>query len=158
MGLRLSGMSGLELQSELKERGDLLPVILFAERVSTQLIVRAMRNGAVAFLDMPVNEDEIWLAVREALADNADRLEREENKANLRARFHELTAGELLVLTKVCEGLTNKEIASQIEVSIRTVEARRRRLLKKTSTNSFPELLLTYEKFRTTCDDASLVG
>lgn len=151
-GLRLGGMSGMELQTHLRQQGNLLPMILFAERVSTQLIVRTMRDGAVAFLDLPINEDELWLAVREGLAENADRVEREEQRANLRSRFGQLTEGELMVLTKVCEGLTNKEIASHLEVSVRTVEARRRRLLRKTCTNSFPELLLTYERFKTSCE------
>lgn len=149
--LRLGGMSGLELQARLKKEGSLLPVVLVAERVSTQLIVRAMREGAVAFLDLPINEDDLWLAVRSAISENADRLVREEKKNNLRTRFGQLSDGELQVLTKVREGLTNKEIASLLDVSIRTVESRRRRILQKTSSGSIPELLLTYEQFKNTC-------
>lgn len=148
-GLRLSGMSGLELQAELNERQSLLPVILMAERVSTQLVVKAMKNGALAFLDLPINEDELWLAIREAIALNTTRIEQQASERDLRSKFSELSEGEVEVLSKVCEGLTNKEIAASLDVSIRTIESRRRRLLEKTQSGSFPELLLSYQQFRT---------
>ena len=137
-GLRLSGMSGLELQAELNERNSLLPVILVAERVSTQLVVKAMRNGALAFLDLPINEDELWLAIREAMTLNTSRIEKEASERDLRSRFSELSEGEVEVLAKVCEGLTNKEIAALLDVSIRTIESRRRKAVRKNSERIVP--------------------
>lgn len=147
-GLRLGGMSGLELQTLLNEQGSLLPIILVSEKVSTPLIVKGMRSGALAFLDLPINEDELWLTIREAMAVNTSRIARHASISDLRIRFSDLSEGEKQVLEKVCEGLTNKAIASLLDVSIRTIESRRRRLLVKTRSGSFPELLLSFQQFR----------
>lgn len=146
--LRLPGASGLELQLQLSQQGSSLPVILLARKASTQIVVRAMRSGVIAVLDVPVNEDELWLAVREAVAENARRDDYRTLIANLADRFNRLSGGEQKVLSRICQGLTNKEIASLLDVSVRTVESRKRRLLEKTSCSSLAELLLTYQQFK----------
>jgi FixJ family two-component response regulator len=153
--LRLGGISGLELQSHLQREASILPVVFVAERASTPLIVRAMRQGAIAFLDQPANEDDLWLAVREAIAENADRHQCRDRNNRLRARFSKLSEPELAVLQKVREGRTNKEIAAKLDVSIRTVESRRRRILEKTSTSTFPDLIVVYEEYKNVCREKS---
>ena len=149
--LRLAGISGLELQAHLQRHANTLPIVFVAERASTPLVVRAMRQGAVAFLDKPVSEDDLWLAVREAIAENSQRLQLQERNNKLRARFAKLTEPEMQVLQRVREGSTNKEIAAKLDVSIRTVESRRRRILEKTSTTTFPDLIVVYEQFKAAC-------
>jgi FixJ family two-component response regulator len=95
--LRLAGISGLELQAHLQRNANTLPIVFVAERASTPLVVRAMRQGAVAFLDKPVSEDDLWLAVREAIAENSQRLQLQERNNKLRARFAKLTEPEMQV-------------------------------------------------------------
>lgn len=153
--LHLRGMSGLELQTRLRECDSPLPVIVVGKRVSTQMIVRVMREGAITFLDLPIIEDAVWLALREAMAENRKRISEKARIVDLNSRFRDLSDGEKLVLKKVCEGLTNKQIASTIDVSVRTVESRRRRLLLKTRSSSLAELLLTYQQFRDSCGGSS---
>lgn len=147
--LRLGGMSGIEVQASLAERNSLLPVILVSEGVSPQIIVRAMRNGAVSFLASPINEDELWMAVREALSENADRLYGARHRNMLAARFSQLSKGEWDVLLSICKGLSNKEIAISLDVSVRTVETRKKRLLTKTESNSIPDLAMSYQRYLT---------
>lgn len=147
--LRLGGMSGIEVQASLAERGSLLPVILVSEGVSPQIIVRAMRNGAVSFLASPINEDELWMAVREALSENAERLYGVRHRNQLADRFSQLSKGEWDVLNNICKGLTNKEISTTLDVSVRTVETRKKRLLTKTQSNSIPDLAMSYQRYLT---------
>ena len=147
--LRLDGMSGLELQSHLKERRSSLPVILYSERKSTQIIVRAMRLGAVTFFDWPIGEDSLWSAVDEALTESKSREKIERERLDLNDRFSGFSLGEHDVLDSICAGMTNKEIARKLDISIRTVESRRRRILDKSRSQSLPELLLSYQRFVT---------
>lgn len=149
--LRLNGMSGMEVQTRLKEIGSHLPMIFVSERASTQIIVRSIRDGAISFLDSPVNEDQLWLAVREAFAENTKRLELSLERKYLLTRFSQLSPGESEVLSRLCQGCSNKQIASHLDVSVRTVESRKRRLLNKTSSESIPELLISFQQFKAIC-------
>lgn len=156
--LHLPGMSGMEVHAKLRESRSLLPVILFANRASTQMIVRSMRDGAISFLDAPINEDELWMAVREAFVENTARAEAVRLEGALAQRFSHLSDGESQVLSKICEGFSNKQIATHLDVSVRTVESRKRRLLTKTNSDSVPELLITFQRFRTSCKATHHVG
>ena len=146
--LRLPGMSGLDLHERLKRNVSPLAMVLMSERVSTQLVVRAIRQGVVDFLDLPLHEDGLWLSVREALSTNMNRLAECKQKLELRTQFTTLSDSERAVLDKMCVGMTNKEIAKELDVSVRTVESRRRRMLEKTQIRSISELLISFEMYR----------
>ena len=87
-------------------------------------------------------------------SENRTRIDVQGERADLQARFGRFSDGEQHVLNRVCEGLSNKQIAAVLDVSLRTVESRRRRILERTQCQSFPELLLTYQTFKTRFDNA----
>jgi len=145
--MRLSGMSGLELQELLLYSSRTTPFIFISAHATTQLVVRAMRNGAVGFLDKPFPEDELWLGVRAALTRDL-RARHERSHANqLRASFAKLTKQEQNILSFIDAGLTNKDMAMRLDISVRTVESRRRQLFQKTGAESLPELIKRHAEF-----------
>ena len=152
--LRLPGLSGLELHETLRKRGSLLPVILVARKASTNIVVQAMRRGVVGFLDVPTNEDTLWMAVRQGLTENAQSKSISEGLGALASRFQSLSTVENDVLSRMCQGMTNRRIAEELDVSIRTVEARKGRLLKKTGSSSKADMLMSFQRFR----DLSFLG
>lgn len=139
--IRMRGMSGLELQEELRSRNISLPVIVLTAHARTPLTVRAIKAGAVTLLDKPYESEDLWDAIRGALAvDAADRAKHERLHA-LRARLEQLTPSERAVLDMVVAGKPNKTIAQRLDVSVRTVENRRREVLQKLQADSVAELV-----------------
>ena len=139
--LRLRGMSGLEFLERLGNSNIPIPVILVTAYAKTPLTVRAMRRGAVNVLDKPLDEHHLWDAIREALALDRVRRDRTQSRREIQARFDALTAQELQVLKMMVGGLTNREIASHLDVSTRTIEARRHNIFRKTQTATVPDLV-----------------
>ena len=144
--VRMLGMSGIELQEELRFRGIELPVIVLTAFARTSLTVRAMRNGAVTMLDKPYNDDALWDAVRQALKQDADQRAVRDRQHALRQRFTTLTPSEREVLDLVVAGQPNKTIAKRLDMSVRTVENRRHDIFNKLQASSVAELVrLTVE-------------
>lgn len=142
----LPGMSGMELQQALIRSRSPLPVIFACKRLGTGLVVRLMQAGAASVLELPVSEDELWITVRDSLAENSKRLAKEKEISELRHGFSQLTKGERCVLKGICEGTSNKEIASRLDVSVRTVESRRSRILDKTGHAAVVPMVMAYQK------------
>lgn len=139
--VRMPGASGVDLLQMLGERGARMPVIIVTAFADTPLTVRAMKGGAVTFLEKPCSEHELWDAIREALArDSADRAARE-NRRQFQERLAKLTADERQVLDMLVEGKPNKLIAKELDVSLRTVESRRHNVFLKTGTSTVAELV-----------------
>jgi two-component system response regulator FixJ len=139
--LRLLGLSGVELQEELRRRGLAIPVIILTAHAHTAAVVRAMRNGAVTVLDKPLNEDDLWQAVRTALGRDADQRRNRQEIAGVRRRFDSLTDKERDVLRMIVAGRPNKAMANSIGASLRTVENRRREVFSKLGVRSVAELV-----------------
>jgi two-component system, LuxR family, response regulator FixJ len=136
----MRGMNGLELQEELARRRLSLPFIVLTAYAHTSLTVRAMQTGAVTLLDKPYAHDDLWEAIRKALADCAAQQGRRQRRRELRERLTRLTTGESRVLDLLVQGKANKQIAKELNVSVRTVESRRREILVKMEADSLPEL------------------
>lgn len=139
--LRMTGMSGLELQEELAKRGVFLPLILLTAHARTPITVRAVKEGAVSVLDKPYMEDDLWDAIRAALAkDDAERKNVRAKQA-VHARLDQLTPLEKKVLSLIVQGQPNKVIAKELDISVRTVANRRAEILAKTGVASNAELI-----------------
>lgn len=141
LDVRMTGMTGLDVQAELRERGNLLPVIVITGFADVPMAVRAMHQGAFTFLEKPSADQELWRNIEMAL-------DQEQIVANLAARKKEiqgnystLTDGELAVLEKLLQGEPNKTIAADLDMGLRTVEMRRATILKKMNANSLAELV-----------------
>jgi FixJ family two-component response regulator len=139
--VRMPGMSGLDLQSELQRRSITLPVVVITAFARTPLTVRAMQSGAVTMLDKPCNADELWDAIRKALARDVAERARSERREELHRRVASLSPAERTVMHFVIEGTPNKTIASELDVSLRTVENRRHSVLQKMQAGSVAELV-----------------
>lgn len=139
--LRMIGMSGVELQEELARRGIRMPVVVMTAFATTQTTVRAMQNGAVTLLEKPCNENELWEAVRDALAADREAQRREEELKTIRARLSELSERERAVLDCMVAGDANKVAARKLDVSIRTIENHRRRVFEKMGVDSVAEVV-----------------
>lgn len=129
--VRMLGMSGIQLLEVLGKRNCSLPVVVLTAFATTPVTVSAMQAGAVTLLDKPYHDDDLWDAINQSLKLNVQRRKSRLRVADLRSRFDELSPKEREVLKLVLEGLPNKMIARQLDVSIRTVENRRREILTK---------------------------
>lgn len=139
--LRMLGMSGVELQEELNRLGWRIPTILMSAFADVRVTVKAMQLGAITFLEKPCRDMELWDAIRKALADDAEFRTRAESIENLRQRIESLTPQEREVMDMIVDGMMNKTIAKRMEVSLRTVEARRQAVFEKIGASCVADLV-----------------
>lgn len=141
LDVRMPGTSGLDLFAEMNARGLRMPVLFITAYADVPMAVRAMKSGAVEFLEKPFNGQVLLEKVQRAVEDDAVRISRESGLDEVRARLEKLTGKEREVLGMIRDGRPNKEIAARLEVTPRAVELRRASLMKKLGVSSLPELL-----------------
>ncbi len=139
--VRMLGMSGLELQERLRERGVRLPVIVMTAYAETRLTVRALRAGALTLLEKPFEENELWDAIREALAKDAAYRVAHQRHREVRRRVERLTPTQRKVMDLIVAGKSNKWIANELDMGTRTVESRRREVFERMEAESVAELV-----------------
>ena len=140
LDIRLPGLSGLDVQSQLAKADIKIPIIFMTGYGDIPMTVQAMRAGAVEFLPKPFREQDMLNAVHLALERDRIRLQAERANAQLRTKFESLTARELEVMTLVTEGLMNKQIAARLGVAEVTVKLHRGSLMRKMDARSVAEL------------------
>ncbi len=139
--VRMPGMDGLALQRALRERGVRLPVIVMTGQGDIPIAVRAMKEGAVDFLEKPFADQDLLDAVRRALAESERRAAREQLCEEAQRKLAMLTAREREVLDLLVSGLSTKAIANALGASPRTIEVHRARVFEKLGARSLPELV-----------------
>jgi two-component system response regulator FixJ len=139
--VRLPGMSGVELLTHIAARRLNLPVIVITGQADVPLAVRAMKQGAVDFMEKPFRDATLIASVRKALQRNFVSPEQGAAAQEIRARLATLTSRERDVLDGLINGKSNKSIAQELGISFRTVEIYRANLMKKTQAGSLPELV-----------------
>jgi FixJ family two-component response regulator len=141
LDVRMPGMSGLELQERLAERKIDLPIIMITGFGDVPMAVRALKLGAVDFNEKPFTDQEILDRIHEAIEEDrrrrGDRADREE----LDRRMNRLTVRERQVMDCVLAGKANKVIALELDLSPKTIEVHRARMMDKMQVNSLAELL-----------------
>jgi len=146
LDVKMPGLSGLDLQKELKSRNYVMPIIFITGHGDIPMSVQAMKKGAVDFLSKPFDDGDLLNAVKEALfKDSQTRADFNEQK-HIRHRLDSLTKREHEVLTYLITGMLNKQIAYELEISERTVKAHRKQVLDKMGVNSIAELVRLTEK------------
>jgi RNA polymerase sigma factor (sigma-70 family) len=129
--VRLPGISGLELQRRLAADQSALPFVVMTAHGDVATARTALRDGAVDFLEKPIDEADLIEAVMAALRSDQERVERARSREAMLGRMQRLTERELEVFERVTSGLHNREIAEEFGISQRTVEVHRARLMEK---------------------------
>ena len=138
----MPGIQGLDLQERLKNDGVNLPVIVMTAHGDVPMAVRAMRNGAVDFLQKPFAADEVTTALERALAmPTPQKQSSKATSSGLVQKYESLTPREAEVLREIVNGNTNKEIARNLSVSPRTIEVHRQKVMTKMGAKSLAELV-----------------
>jgi two-component system response regulator FixJ len=137
----LPDMNGIQLFEHLAARDERLPVIMTGARVPIRTVVRAMKLGAVTFLEKPYPADELCSTLPAAIERDCVRRRQEAYLQSAVRRLERLSPQEREVLTLILAGLPNKVIAKRLGVSLRTIEYRRHDIFVKTETDSLPELV-----------------
>lgn len=136
LDVRMPGMSGTELQRRLADAGTELPVVMISGHADVRTAVEAMTLGALTLLEKPFRLDELLEHVRGALARDAAA-----RAGGAAAKVAALTAKEREVLDLIAAGMTNRDMADRLGLSVRAIEDRRARLMKKVSAGSVAELV-----------------
>ena len=141
LDVRMPGMSGLELQEHFIDQDIRIPIIIITGHGDVPMAVRAMKAGAVDFIEKPFNDEQLLESIRNALnLDNEQRSDQAE-RAKIAALLDHLTSRELEVMEMVTNGKSNKEIAATLGVSAKTIEAHRARVMEKMEASSLAELV-----------------
>lgn len=143
LDVRMPHMSGLDLQEQLCRHENCPPIIVLTGYAEVPTAVRAMRQGAVDYLQKTFSEAELWDALNRAMTRDAQNRQSLRRQADVKSLFEQLTNAEREVLDRLMAGDSNKEIASHLDVSIRTVEDRRARIMRKLRAENIPQLVST---------------
>lgn len=141
LDIRMPGMSGLELLTRLQELGATLPVIIITGHGDVPMAVRALKAGAMEFIEKPFNDQVLLDCIHKAIGKDAERRITHQQQRLVAERYQQLTPREREVMTGVVEGLANKEISRQLDISVKTVEAHRARIMEKMQANSLSQLV-----------------
>ena len=143
LDLQLPGMSGLELQEYLLRQRIDIPIVIVTGHADVPTAVTALKSGAVDLIEKPFSYRDVVSVIRKAFARDAENRERRSRDERVRVRIASLTERERAVLQRVMEGKPNKVIAGELEISIKTVEVHRSKLMEKMAVGSVAELVQT---------------
>ncbi len=148
LDVRLPGISGLDLQHELKRGKVSIPVIFLTAHADVPMSVKAMKSGAVEFLTKPFRQQDLLDAVQRSLTRDRIVREKQRDTAELRQRYNTLSVREREVMSLVVSGMLNKQIAAELGASEATVKMHRSQAMKKMQAKSLPELVRMADKLK----------
>jgi hypothetical protein len=141
LDIRMPGMSGLELQEHLNAMHAMIPVVFITGHGDVPMAVEAMQHGAVDFIQKPFRDQDLIDRINQALEKDRENRAGLHERDNIRTRIADLTPREREVLDLVSAGKANKVIASDLDVSQRTVEIHRARVMEKMGASSLAHLV-----------------
>ncbi len=140
LDIRMPGMGGLNVQEEMRRRGIKLPVIFVSGHADVPIVVRAFKSGAVDFIEKPYNDQLLLDSVQDSLQSEPSVI-RSNAQQLIEEKLNSLTPREQDVFLPLIQGYTSREIAEQLEISIKTVDLYRSRIMKRLVANNLPELV-----------------
>jgi FixJ family two-component response regulator len=141
LDIRMPGMTGLELQQQLTKIESTLPIIFITGHGDVPMAVEAMRQGAIDFLRKPINEQDLLDRINQALNQESGNWNQRIDRDQSRELINSLTDRESEVFHLVAEGLANKVIAADLDISERTVEVHRSQVMKKLDVRTLAQLV-----------------
>jgi FixJ family two-component response regulator len=141
LDVRMPGMSGPEVQEALRERGLDVPVVFVTAHADVPIAVNAIKRGAFDFIEKPFAESDLLKRIEEALSFATEAQAQQNQVAGIKVRLASLSEREKQVLDAVVTGKMNKTIAYDLDISIKTVEAHRARVMEKMEANSLAHLI-----------------
>lgn len=145
MDLQMPGLSGLDVARVLKQRSVTTPMIFLSGFGTVSTTVRAMRKGALDFLEKPADPSTLLASVARAAATAGDRVARQQQRAETERRAALLTAREREVFEGVVQGLPNKQIGAALGIALKTVKVHRGRVMQKMEAGSVADLVRAAE-------------
>lgn len=141
LDVRMPGMGGLNVQEELRQRDIHLPLIFVSGHADVPIVVRAFKAGAVDFIEKPYNEQLLLDSVQQALSRADHHQHQSAGQARVQGLLESLTPREKDVLLPLVQGYSNREIAEQLGVSIKTIDLYRSRVMKRMQAEHLPQLV-----------------
>jgi two-component system, LuxR family, response regulator FixJ len=141
LDVRMPEMSGLELQEQLVKRKIMLPIIFVTGHGDVPMATRAMKVGAFEFLTKPFHDQTLLDSIQQAIEVDTERRKSLQHRVDITKRIAKLTPRESDVMRCVIQGYLNKETASELEISPKTVELHRAQVMRKMKANSLAELV-----------------
>ena len=141
LDVRMPGMSGLELQERLIARKSALPIIFVTGHGDVPMAVNTMKKGAVDFLEKPFNEAELRALIAKMLEQATQQAAEDQARREHEVLLARLTAREQQVLERIVAGRLNKQIADDLGISIKTVEAHRANIMEKLQVSTVADLM-----------------
>lgn len=149
LDVRMPGLSGLDLQNQLAEAGRTIPIIFITGHGNISMSVRAMKSGAIDFIEKPFEDQTLLNAINRSLnKDRQTKLEQAKIK-DIQQRVDSLTPREREVFLLIIDGKLNKETAFELGTTERTIKAHRARIMQKMKASSFADLVRMAEKLNT---------
>jgi len=148
LDVRLPGQSGMEFHRQMQVLGITLPVILMTGHGDIAMGVAAMKQGAIEFLTKPFRDQELLDAIWNGIELDRKRRAQDAALSALRARWDSLNAGEQQVARLVVQGLLNKQIAAELNLSEITIKVRRGQVMRKMRAKSLPDLVRMMERLQ----------
>lgn len=141
LDIRMPGMDGMELQKKLNEKHSILPIIFVTGHGDVPMAVDAMKEGAVDFIQKPYREEALLEKIEAALKQDQEQRKSLDEKQEIIRRIKSLTPREHEIMDRMIAGQANKVIAIELEISQRTVEIHRSRVMHKMGTHSLAHLV-----------------
>jgi len=146
LDVRMPGLSGIDLQKELAQKGASIPIIFITGHGNIPMSVKAMKDGAVDFLPKPFDDKALFSAINQAIEKDKERLKKDALKSKIQRRINALTPRESEVLRWVITGMLNKQIAPKLGVTEKTIKVHRGRVMHKMQAVSVAELVRLTQK------------
>jgi RNA polymerase sigma factor (sigma-70 family) len=141
LDVRMPGISGLDLQHILADRGIDLPIVFVTGHGDVPMAVRALKNGAVDFIEKPFNDQVLLDTIQSAVQKHRERLKQRAELENLQTRYDNLTTREQEVMDRVVTGKPNRDVGEELGISVKTVEVHRAKVMEKMQARSIADLV-----------------
>jgi len=141
LDVRMPGLSGLDLQEELRQQGFVLPVIIITGHADIPMAVRAFKSGVFDFIEKPFNDQHLIDRIHQAIDKSRSQKVNIQRWQDARDRLQKLSSREVQVLDCIVSGSSNKTMARELDISVKTIETHRANLMSKMQAGSVSELV-----------------